>query len=66
MEKLISVRDVNRSFEAHNLNEDVLVEAVRPWFTDIQGEDVKNALDSLAKPAKRQEAMRFLGVEYIR
>ena len=64
MSNFVSIRDINRSFEAHNVPVAVLADAVRPWFLDYTPE-IEDAIRNLSAPAKQKEAMSFLGIEFI-
>lgn len=62
---VVSVRDTQRSREAHNLFATGLSETVRPWFDDVKDERVSRAIDELEYPSRRERAARFLGLEII-
>ncbi|WP_084543701.1 hypothetical protein [Boudabousia marimammalium] len=61
----ISLRDVNRSYEAHNLLESSVVDTVRPWFADLDQPAIKQAITALADSRTREEAMKLLGLELL-
>ncbi|OKL47624.1 hypothetical protein BSR29_04240 [Boudabousia liubingyangii] len=65
MNNMISVRDVNRSFEAHNFNLATLGQTIRPWFKDLHDDRIEQAIDDLANETMRASAMDYLGLEFI-
>ena len=64
-QSIISLRDTNRSYEAHNLLESSVVETVRPWFSDLKSPLVHKAVMELADADTRASAMEFLGLELL-
>ncbi|MDO5728955.1 MAG: hypothetical protein Q4P71_04945 [Actinomycetaceae bacterium] len=61
----LSVHDMNTGKQARNLLEVNLSEAVRPWFKDLESDQVNRAIAALSNPAKRSNAARYLGIEVV-
>lgn len=49
--------------QAHNVHVDAIGDAIRPWFWQVEGQaKVENAIRDLTDDAKRDQAMRYLGL----
>jgi hypothetical protein len=42
-----------------------LADAVRPWFEDWSDADIRNAIEALREPGRREAAADYLGLELI-
>ena len=61
----ISVRAAHGRQQALNLPVAQLSDAVRPWYSDWNDQQIQEAVDNLAHPEMRDRAARFLGLELI-
>ncbi|AOZ72560.1 hypothetical protein BK816_03995 [Boudabousia tangfeifanii] len=66
MQSMISIRDKNRSFEAHNLLATALPATVAAWFNEDNDPRVKKAIGDLSMGDQAcAAALKFLGIEII-
>ncbi|MSS85289.1 hypothetical protein FYJ24_11090 [Actinomycetaceae bacterium WB03_NA08] len=64
--KKVSIHDRNRGYQALNLVDTGLADVVRPWFTGYEGpaaRRIETAINALDRPAQRDRAADFLGLE---
>lgn len=62
--KMFNIHELATGRQANNLLDEALAEAVSPWFDEVRGDRrVEKAMEDLKVPAKRQRALRFLGLE---
>ena len=66
--KKVSIHDRNNGYQALNVIDGELAMVVRPWFVGFEGpaaRRIETAIASLDRPAQRDRAAEFLGLEIL-